>query len=132
MRGQDCSQVVLSHFAEKLGMSAEEANRAAAAFGGGSGIGETCGAVVGAMIALGLRFGHTGPDDPARREEMMSKRAEFLQKWKDKRSFTECRDFLGHDISVPGEFEKVLEEGTMFSLCPGLVADAIEILDEMI
>ena len=32
----------------------------------------------------------------------------------------------------PGEFEKVLEEGTMFNLCPELVLDAIEILDEMI
>ena len=38
----------------------------------------------------------------------------------------------GHDITQQGEFEKVLEEGTMFNLCPELVLDAIEILDEMI
>jgi C_GCAxxG_C_C family probable redox protein len=132
MRGQDCSQVVLSHYADKLGISAAEANRIAASFGGGSGIGETCGAVIGALIAVGMKFGHSGPDDMEQRNELMAKRAEFLQKWNEKRGTCMCRDFLGHDISQPGEFEKVLEEGTMFSLCPELVTDAIAILDDMI
>ena len=31
MRGQDCSQVVIDHFAEELGLQREEANRLAAA-----------------------------------------------------------------------------------------------------
>ena len=132
MRGQDCSQVVLSHFAHDLGISPEDANRISAGFGGGSGIGETCGAVIGALIVIGMKYGHSGPDDMEQRNELMAKRAEFLQKWNEKRGTCMCREFLGHDITQPGEFEKVLEEGTMFSLCPELVVDAIEILDEMI
>ena len=58
MKGIDCSQVVAGAFAEELGITQEEAYKMAAGFGGGMGIGETCGAVVGAMIVLGLKFGH--------------------------------------------------------------------------
>ena len=44
MKGIDCSQVVVGAFAEKLGITQEEAYKMAAGFGGGMGIGETCGA----------------------------------------------------------------------------------------
>lgn len=63
MKGFDCSQVVLAECADRLGISREETNRMTAAFGGGMGIGETCGAVVGAMIALGMKYGHFDEND---------------------------------------------------------------------
>lgn len=132
MKGQDCSQVVAAHYADRLGINEDELNKMAAAFGGGLGIGETCGAVVGAMMVLGLRYGHKGADDPQNRDAMMGKRAEFLQKWGEKRSSCSCRELLGHDISKPGEFDKVLAEGLLFDFCPELVLDAIEILDGML
>ena len=56
MKGIDCSQVVVGAFAEELGITTEEAYKMSAAFGGGMGLGETCGAVVGAMIVLGLNM----------------------------------------------------------------------------
>ena len=43
MKGIDCSQVVAGAFAEELGITQEEAYKMAAGFGGGMGIGETCG-----------------------------------------------------------------------------------------
>lgn len=131
MRGQDCSQVVFSQFAHDFGISQEDANRITACFGGGSGIGETCGAVIGALMAIGMKYGHSGPDDLEQRKVLMAKREAFIRKWNEKRSTCMCRDFLGHDITQPGEFEKVLEEGTMFSLCPELVLDAMEIFQEV-
>ena len=70
MRGQDCSQVVLSQFADVLGISQENANRITACFGGGSGIGETCGAVIGALMVIGMKYGHSGPDDMEQRNIM--------------------------------------------------------------
>ena len=35
MKGYDCSQVVVAHFAERLGISAEIANKVSACYGGG-------------------------------------------------------------------------------------------------
>ena len=45
MQGYDCSQVVMVHFAERLGISEEIANKVSACFGGGMMQADTCGAV---------------------------------------------------------------------------------------
>lgn len=132
MKGFDCSQVVLAECACKLGISEEEANRMAAAFGGGMGIGETCGAVVGAMIALGLKYGHFDENDMAQKDIMNGKRAEFIAAFTEKYGSCACRQLLGHDLSVPGEFEKVLEEGLLFDFCPQVVSDTLRILEDLL
>lgn len=132
MKGFDCSQVVLTECADKLGIGREEANRIAAAFGGGMGIGETCGAVVGAMIALGMKYGHFDENDMSQKEIMNSKRAEFIAAFSEKYGNCACRELLGHDLSVPGEFEKVLEEGRLFDFCPQVVVDTLKILEDLL
>lgn len=132
MKGIDCSQVVLAECADRLGISREEACRMAAAFGGGMGIGETCGAVVGAMIALGMKYGHGSEEEMAQKDVMNGKRAEFIAAFREKYDGCACRTLLGHDISVPGEFDKVLQEGLLFDFCPQVVLDTLEILDGMI
>ena len=48
IKGYDCSQVVLSYFAERLGITEEMANKVSACFGGGMMHGDTCGAFTGA------------------------------------------------------------------------------------
>ena len=131
MRGQDCSQVVLSHYADELGITFDEANRLSAAFGGGSGMGETCGAVVGALMVIGMRYGHSGPDDMEHRDVLMAKRSEFIEKWKAGRGSCMCRDLLEDDISTPEGFGRILESGKLFTLCPEFVLEAIEILENI-
>ena len=42
IKGYDCSQVVLSYFAERLGITEEMANKVSACFGGGMMHGDTC------------------------------------------------------------------------------------------
>ena len=60
MKGIDCSQVVAGGILQKEtgGSHRKKHIKMAAGFGGGMGIGETCGAVVGAMIVLGMKYGH--------------------------------------------------------------------------
>jgi C_GCAxxG_C_C family probable redox protein len=123
--------VVFEQYAEEFGLSAEDANKLTAAFGGGSGIGETCGAIVGAMMVIGMKYGHNGPDDPEHRDVLMAKRAEFIGKWKERRGSCMCNDMLGDDISTPEGFGRILESGKLFTLCPEIVTDAFDILNEM-
>lgn len=54
----NCSQAVLSTFAEELGISEELALKIGTEFGGGARRGELCGAVSGALMVLGLKYGH--------------------------------------------------------------------------
>ena len=76
--GIDCSQVVLGECAEKLGISVEEAYKMAACFGGGMGAGGTCGAFVGAMIAIGMKYGHGEVGQMEQKNIMAAKRESSL------------------------------------------------------
>ena len=52
-----CSQSVLAAFAEECGITEEQALKLGSCFGGGMRKGEVCGAVTGALMALGLLYG---------------------------------------------------------------------------
>ena len=131
-KGFDCSQVVLEHYVEELGITQGTANRIAAGFGGGMGIGETCGAVIGAMLALGMKYGHSEEAHMEQKEIMNAKRQEFLEAFIEKYSTCSCKGLLKYDISKPEELKKILEEGLLFDFCPQVVEDTINILNEII
>jgi C_GCAxxG_C_C family probable redox protein len=129
--GIDCSQVVLMQWATELGYDEEEAARMAAAFGGGMFNGDTCGAVSGAMIVIGLEYGHFELDDPESKTNLMEKVDTFLKKFMERRGTTICRELTKYDFSQEGELEKAIASGILFEFCPYLVLDALEILDEI-
>lgn len=132
MEGIDCSQVVTGEFAEEFNMDEETLRKISACFGGGMMCGETCGAVTGALMVIGLKYGHSRNGDQEQKERMMEKTAQFKQLFLEKYPSCMCRDLLGHDISKPGEMEKVLEKGLMFDFCPCVVEDVIEILKKVL
>ena len=64
MQGYNCAQAVSSVFAKDAGVPEEVVLGIATGFG--AGVARTdgmCGAVSGAVIAIGLLFGSTGPDE---------------------------------------------------------------------
>lgn len=132
IQGIDCSQVVTGVFAEKVGMSEETMRKVSACFGGGMMCGETCGAVTGALMVIGMKYGHSKEGDLEQKDIMMKKTEEFKSLFAEKRHSCLCRDLLGKDISKPGVLEKVIEEGTLLSFCPGVVEDAIEVLEKIL
>ena len=68
-QGANCAQAVLCAFAGELGLDAETAMRAATGFGGGMGrLAGTCGAVTGAIMAIGLARGMRAPGDQQAKE----------------------------------------------------------------
>ena len=126
-----CSQQVLAEWAEELGYTRDEAMRMSAPFGGGMFRGDTCGAVCGAMIAIGMRFGHSQPGDVERNAAMIEKVQAFQSKFIESKGSTICRELVEHDFSKEGELEKALMNGKIFDVCPGFVQEALEILDEI-
>ena len=123
--GQHCAQCTLLPWAEELGYDAEELQRMAAAFGGGMFRGDTCGAVTGALIALGLVFG----DDNAVMEQ---KTAQFQAAFRERFGSTLCREILGYDLSQPGALDAARASGNMTERCPAFVRGASEILQDML
>ena len=132
MAGIDCSQVVTGACAEKMGMTKEQARKMSACFGGGMMCGETCGAVTGALMVLGMVFGHSEENDGDQKGVMAGKVAEFKKRFLEKYPSDMCREILGHDISKPGEMDKVLEKSLFqiraadfWNICPHKKANVI-------
>ncbi|WP_242975830.1 C-GCAxxG-C-C family protein [Desulfosporosinus sp. FKB] len=58
LSGFNCAQAVFSTYSNDLGLTMEMAKKIACGFGAGMGyIGETCGAVTGALMLIGLKYG---------------------------------------------------------------------------
>lgn len=127
--GFDCSQVVAEYFSEEMGLSLEDARKVTACFGGGSGRGGTCGAVVGAMMAIGEQYGHYDAAHMEQKDVMRQKRNDFMDLFEQAYGTSLCRELLGYDLSVPEEREKALETGTIMTLCPRIVSDAIRMTE---
>jgi C_GCAxxG_C_C family probable redox protein len=126
--GHSCAQAVFSAFAEQLGMEYETAVKLTAGFGGGMGLGLVCGAVSGSVMALGLKYG--GVDRPAKEQTAKLVR-EFTDRFKAQRKSLDCHDLLGGDIGTP-EGLQAAKDRKLFTVCPGIVADAAKILSELL
>lgn len=133
MQGYDCSQVVLTYFAERLGISEEMANKVSACFGGGMMQGATCGAFTGALMVIGLKYGHFDADTLlSQKDVMMEKYAKFRTLYFEKFETNECKELLGYDVSIPEQLQEALSGGRMLTFCPIVVKTVIEILEEVL
>lgn len=133
IKGYDCSQVVLRHFAEKLGISEDEANRVSACFGGGMMLGSVCGAYTGALMAIGLKYGHSNPEGLMDQKNIMiAKNAEFKQKFTEEFGTVYCKELIGYDVSTPEGLQGALDSGKMIGYCPQLVEKVIKITEEIL
>ncbi len=132
-KGNNCAQIVLGVFAPDFGLDDEIARRISSSFGGGVGrMGGTCGAVSAAYMVLGLKYGDTDSQDPKAREKQVRLLQSYRKRFEDRRGSVSCRELLGFNLRDPLQYNKVVERGLFFELCPNLVADAIEILNEVI
>jgi C_GCAxxG_C_C family probable redox protein len=124
---------VLSSFGEALGLDRELALRVAGAFGGGMArMGETCGAVTGALMVIGLKYGMTQAKDEAAREQTYKLAQELAARFKERHRSIICRELLGYDLSSPEGRKAAYDKGLFSTLCPELVRDAVEILEQML
>ncbi len=131
--GFSCSQSVLAALAPDLGLDRETALRVAGAFGGGMArMGQTCGAVSGALMVLGLEHSQTQAGDKQAKEEMYALAREFIKRFEARNGSILCRELLGDDISTPEGMRAIREKGLFTSQCPKLVRDAVEIVEQLL
>lgn len=131
-QGCNCSQAVASTFAGDFGLDQETVMKIASGFGGGMGrMGQACGAVTGAFMILGLKFAPASMDREAK-EQVYQRVREFARQFQERHGSIACRDLLDCDLSTPEGMRKNKEEKRSATICPGLVRDAVEILEKML
>ncbi len=132
-KGFNCSQAVLSVYAEEFGLCRETALKIACGFGGGMGrMALTCGAVTGAFMVIGLKYGNVDANEKEIKEKTYGLVREFARRFEKRNGPSICRELLGCDISGPEGLKSAKDNGLFDSVCPGLVRDAVEILEEML
>jgi C_GCAxxG_C_C family probable redox protein len=131
--GFNCCQAVLSSFALELGLDRTTALRVASSFGGGMAqMGEVCGAVTGALMVLGLKYGRTKAEDLEAKERNYERVGEFVKRFKALYGSILCGDILGADMSTPEGRLKIKEKNLVATLCPKFVETAARILEDLL
>lgn len=109
----NCAQGVFIPFAERKGLTAEQAGAITENFGGGMRMGMTCGAITGGLMALGL-YGIGGAHDAV----------EFIQRiGAQHEGRTQCRDLLSAEVKSPLEKKPH---------CDNMVYEAVHVVEEML
>lgn len=132
-KGFNCAQAAFTPIAEELGMDRSIALKITTPFGGGI-LGEQglCGAVSGAYLAIGLKFGRYMPHDEPSREityEFCKKfNAEFIAIF----GTLNCRELLGCDLKTEIGKQEFNEKNLRETKCTHCVAKSVEILQKII
>ena len=130
--GFNCSQAVLASFASDFGLSEEMALKIATQFGGGARKGEMCGAVSGALMVLGLKYGHYHWDVPEEKAKAYKIAEDFMNRFIAKKGTVVCRELLGYDVSNPEDMIKIKELDLFKKTCPEMIKCATEIVEQML
>lgn len=131
-QGYNCAQSVAVAFCDRTGLTAEEAARLSSAFGGGMGrLRETCGAVSGMMLVLGLLYGYSEAGNDAIKGAYYADVQRLAGEFRAQAGSIVCREILHNPPSDPTPTPRTAEFYKTRP-CARLACLAGEILDRYI
>ena len=128
----NCTQGVFTTYAIEHGIDEKLALRIATNFGGGARKGELCGAVSGALMVLGLLYGHSESSDSETKAKAYAMTEDYMNRFAKENGSVVCRELLGYDLSKPDEHEKIVEKNLFRTACPEIIRSAVRILDDIL
>lgn len=131
-KGYNCAQAVFAAFAPQLGMTEEQALSAGYCFGSGMRKGEVCGAVTGALMAIGLKYGGFSSGDADGKAKADKACADMMNKFSEENGSYLCRGLLGYDITRQQDLEQIKSLGLFTSFCPKMVDSAARIVSQIL
>ena len=131
--GYNCAQSVLYSFAAELSLDKNTALKVANGFGGGMGRKqEVCGAVTGAVMALGMKYGRNDGDDKAKQELTYSKTRELMDSFTAEFGTVNCKKLLsGCELLTP-EGQAEFKEKHLIDECHKCVRVSCGILERLL
>jgi len=120
-----CSESVLLATCEEFGIEVDEKiiPKIAYAFAGGVGnTGAVCGAVAGAVMAIGLIKGRG--ETMEEMFDVLGLAAEFRNRFEAEKQTINCRELTGIDLTTPEGIEQLMNSDTPQTVCFPAVATA--------
>ena len=129
----NCAQAILSVYGIPYGLDESLAKKVSTGFGAGTGrSGGMCGAVAGAIMVLGLKYGMADSANQEEKQITYEKVRQLLELFGERNGSTNCTELLECDLTTPEGFQKAQEKKLLDSVCEKLVADAGEILEQLL
>ena len=130
--GFNCAQAVLSSFSEEYSCPKELALKISGAFGSGMGqLGETCGAVTGALMIIGLKYGKYKISDTESKDRTYACVKQYSDNFKLRFGSIKCTDLIKFNLSNHEELIEARKAGVFQSICPELIKCSVEILESL-
>ena len=128
----NCSQAVFTAYGEHMGLGKVDYDtcmKITSAFGGGiAQTGNVCGALTGALMALGLKYGGTKREDNEKANKVAGN---LLNEFKSLNGSIICRELINHDLITEEDIKQAYAKGS-FNNCPKFVEDASLILENLL
>ena len=130
----NCAQSVLGVFCAELKLDRETAMKLASGFGAGMAHRqEVCGAVSGAIMAIGLKHGQAREDEKEAKEKAYQLSRELMGGFQAEFGTCLCRELLpGIDLATAAGHERYKAEGWSEKVCQPCVRFAVRILEEIL
>lgn len=126
--GYNCSQATFIAFADLLDCKPDEMARISSSFGGGMGkMGEVCGALTGAFMAIGAKLGYDDPKNKQLKEEHYQLIQEVAAAFKAEKGSILCRELLEINKSNPSKATRKPPKA-----CEHLVSYAAKLIDQVL
>jgi C_GCAxxG_C_C family probable redox protein len=131
--GFNCCQALFSTYGTGMGMQEEQALKIASGFGAGIAyMGDICGAVTGAFMVIGLKYGRSEVEDTAARDKTYKLINEFVRIFKEKNGSIKCNELLDTDVSTLEGLKKAYKENKFSTVCPKAVRDSAAIVEQLL
>lgn len=131
--GLNCAQAVLTSYSDVLGFDDALALNISSGFGGGMGrLQETCGAVTGSYMVLGINNGKKYSENVQKKEVTYKMIQRFSEKFKTINGSTDCRSLLKCDLRTEEGHRFAVENNLFGTTCEKCISDSIRIIDEIL
>jgi C_GCAxxG_C_C family probable redox protein len=120
--GYNCAEAVLLALSEKFSTETPLIPRIATGFGGGIGrSGNVCGALSGAIMAIGLRIGCDKAEEKEKRYTAYNTALQMIKEFEKEFGSINCKTLTQCDLSTQEGREKFNEQNTRKEICPKFV-----------
>ena len=131
--GLNCAQAVLTAYSDEMEFDNNLALSVSCGFGGGMGrLQETCGAVTGSFMVLGIFNCKKLKENKERKEVTYSMIQKFSQEFKQINGTTDCLELLKCDLKTE-EGNAYAKENNLFgTVCEKCISDSVKIVNKLI
>lgn len=132
-KGFLCSEAVLMAISRCLGVRSGMIPKIATGFGAGVGRkGEVYGALSGAVMGLGLRFGRSRFEEQEGGRRPYWFASELVERFRARLGQARCGDLLGLDLSDPKGLQAYREAGMWEKRCRGIISEAAGLAHDLL